>query len=83
MFEKEAEERTEENYACNKKPVMSLEAIDYKKGFQDGAEFGYNKGKNEAIKHLKDLVYIVELGKNELATARIAAEAKEFLKETK
>lgn len=37
----------------------------------------------KAIKHLKDLVYVVELGKNELATARIVAEAKEFLKETK
>jgi hypothetical protein len=37
----------------------------------------------KAVKHLKDLVYVVELGKNELATARILAEAKEFLKETK
>jgi flagellar hook-basal body complex protein FliE len=35
----------------------------------------------KAMKHLKDLVYVVELGKNELATARILAEAKEFLKE--
>lgn len=51
------------------------------KMWQDGAEFGYSKGKNEAIKHLKDLVYVVELGKNELATTRILAEAKEFLKE--
>ena len=37
----------------------------------------------KAVKHLKDLVYVVELGKNELAAARILAEAKEFLKETK
>jgi hypothetical protein len=37
----------------------------------------------KAIKHLKDLAYVVELGKNELATIRILAEAKEFLKETK
>ena len=43
MFEKEAEKRTEEKYACNEKPIMSLEAIGYKKGFKDGAEFGYNK----------------------------------------
>lgn len=35
----------------------------------------------KARKCLKDLVYVVELGKNELATARILAEAKEFLKE--
>lgn len=35
----------------------------------------------KAMKHLRDLVYVVELGKNELATARILAEAKEFLKE--
>lgn len=35
----------------------------------------------KAVKHLKDLVYVVELGKNELATARILAEAKAFLKE--
>lgn len=36
----------------------------------------------KAVEHLKDLVYVVELGKNELATARILSEAKEFLKET-
>jgi hypothetical protein len=43
MFEKEAEERTEEKYACSKNPIISLEAIGYKKGYKDGAEFGYNK----------------------------------------
>lgn len=43
MFEKEAEERTEEKYACNEKEIMPLEAIGYKKGFKDGAEFGYNR----------------------------------------
>ena len=43
MFEKEAEERTEEKYNCNEKEIMPLEAIGYKKGFKDGAEFGYNK----------------------------------------
>lgn len=35
----------------------------------------------KARRHLKDLIYVVELGKNELATARILAEAKECLKE--
>ncbi len=35
----------------------------------------------KARKHLKDLVYVVELGKNELAIVRILAEVKEFLKE--
>ena len=43
MFEKEAEERTEEKYACNKREIKSLEAIGFEKGFQEGAEFGYNK----------------------------------------
>ena len=43
MFEKEAEERTEEKYVCNEKEIIPLEAIGYKKGFKDGAEFGYNK----------------------------------------
>ena len=43
MFEKEAEERTEEKYNCNEKEIMPLEAIGYKKGFKEGAEFGYNK----------------------------------------
>lgn len=40
-----------------------------------------NEQLNKAIKHLKDLAYVVELGKNELATARILAEAKKFLNE--
>ena len=47
MFEKNAEDRTEEKYSCNKKPIMPLEAIGYKKGWQDGAEFGYNKANEE------------------------------------
>lgn len=47
MFEKEAEERTEEKYVCNEKEIIPLEAIGYKKGFKDGAEFGYNKAKCE------------------------------------
>ena len=53
MFEKEAEERTEEKYNCNEKEIMPLEAIGYKKGFKDGAEFGYNKAKEE-IGDLRD-----------------------------
>lgn len=40
-----------------------------------------DKKLTEALKHLKDLTYVVELGKNELATARILAEAKQFLSE--
>ena len=42
-----------------------------------------DKKLTEALKHLKDLTYVVELGKNELATARILAEAKQFLSEVK
>ena len=80
MFEKEAEEYANK-YVTEGVDELKIKVI--KGHWQDGAEFGYNKGKNEAIKHLKDLVYIVELGKNELATARIVAEAKEFLKEIK
>lgn len=38
--------------------------------------------RNKAMKHLKDLVYVVELGKNELATARILAEAEQFLRDS-
>ena len=76
MFEKEAKE-----YGDNYVKSKYMETVD--ETWRKGAEFGYNKGKNEAIKHLRDLVYVVELGKNELATARIVAEAKKFLKETK
>jgi len=43
MFEKEAEERTDEKYVCNEYEIISLEAIGYKKGFKDGAKFGYNE----------------------------------------
>ena len=78
MFEKDAEE-----YGLQQALWCTSDSGDLRDAFKDGAEFGYSKGKNEAIKHLKDLVYVVELGKNELATARILAEVKEFLKETK
>ena len=56
MFEKEAEKRTEEKYVCNEKEIIPLEAIGYKKGFKDGAEFGYNKAFVEADKNLKAVV---------------------------
>ena len=50
MFETEAEERTEEKYNCNEKEIMPLEAIGYKKGFKEGAEFGYHEGFKDCAK---------------------------------
>ena len=35
----------------------------------------------KAVKLIRNLLYAYQLGKNELATARVMAEAKEFLKE--
>ena len=49
--------------------------------FEKGAEFGYNKGKEEAKKQIHNLLYVYQLQKNGLATARITAEAEQFLKE--
>lgn len=36
----------------------------------------------EAKKQIRNLLYVYQLGKNELATARIRAEAEQFLKES-
>lgn len=57
MTDEEIEERTEEKFHCNEKEIMPLEAIGYKKGLKEGAEFGYNKAnewhyvKDELPKH--------------------------------
>jgi hypothetical protein len=56
MFEKEAEEWVKENMDCCKTDNSVNQSIPYfdeeerccaKSAFQDGAEFGYNKGKEE------------------------------------
>lgn len=47
MFEKEAEEYAEKTSSLAIKKFNPLEPKILAIGFQDGAEFGYNKGKNE------------------------------------
>ena len=60
MFEKEAEEWVKENMDCCKADNSVNQSIPYfdeeerccaKSAFQDGAEFGYNKAKEEWKKH--------------------------------
>lgn len=53
MFEKEAEEATLDLYG-SADDVYGKE--DYKQGFQDGAEFGYNKASEDFTKQLKEVV---------------------------
>jgi len=56
MFEKEAEEYTGKvhRYRDNLKELIQDE--DVFDAFKDGAEFGYNKGKNEAKEIIKELL---------------------------
>lgn len=71
-------------YTINGKPLhpyFDLFESGYEQAENRIKEFDAQKQLTKAMKHLEDLVYVVELGKNELATARILAEAKEFLKE--
>lgn len=79
-YENKIADLEKENAELKKVKQVKIEVTrDYKKLAKDLQEQGEQLAK--AMKHLKDLVYVVELGKNELATARILAEAKEFLKE--
>ena len=74
MFEKEAEE-----YAKSKKIKDDcIRFYDTKKHFKDGAEFGYNKGKNETKEIIKDLLSLCE---GETDSKLVFARAEQFLKE--
>ena len=50
MFEKEAEDKAFEKYPIpqNWNEIEFARNTKYEEGFKDGAEFGYNKAKNEA-----------------------------------
>ncbi len=82
MFEKEAEEYVPDInwHAYSSKEIREEMKVCY----QGGAKLGYDKGKDgldKATKIIRDLLYVYQLGKNELAIARIRAEAEQFLKE--
>ena len=53
MFEKEAENKAIEKYPLSDRcDRIDLERnLKYEEGFKDGAEFGYNKAKEEWEKH--------------------------------
>ena len=55
MFEKEAEERYKEHLA-DPNYYESSEEESYLHGFQEGAEFGYNKAKEEAKDIINELL---------------------------
>lgn len=66
MFEKEAEEYAIDNYESCSYDILPY-ASDYRareQAFKDGAEFGYNKGKEELTERLDNATEIIELMKD-------------------
>ena len=74
MFEKEAEEYAHE-HCCDS--CKNLQAR-YRKVYQDGAEFGYNKAMNEAKGIIKDLLHCLPK-ENIEGVYEVAEEAEQFL----
>ena len=60
MFEKEADEMAVNNakkkYGLEGSVCMNIQECAYVNGFQDGAEFGYNKAKEEVKTIIQDLL---------------------------
>ena len=78
MFEKEAEEATLDLYG-SADDVYGKE--DYKQGFKDGAEFGYNKANewhyNEVPKNDNDI--LCQISKDEVVVGYYHTEAKRYI----
>ena len=87
MFEKEAEEIAKDIYIHHFDDNVIypnvLKAVTV--GVQKGAEFGYNKGKNEAIEIITALlnVFVYDLADDEMDSGNIDVKekAEQFLKE--
>lgn len=78
MFEKEAED----SFNC-KKVLYKWETDkhSYIDGFKDGAEFGYNKAKEDAKKIIEDLVdFLTFLEGEQVAGILAVKRAKQFLR---
>lgn len=76
MFEKEAKEYAHE-HCCDS--CKNLQAR-YRKVYQDGAEFGYNKAMNEAKGIIKDLLHCLPK-ENIEGVYEVAEETEQFLSE--
>ena len=78
MFEKEAED----SFNCKKVLYKwKTDKHSYIDGFQDGAEFGYNKAKEDAKKIIEDLVdFLAFLEGEQVAGILAVKRAKQFLK---
>lgn len=81
MFEKEAEEYIKEHTFFDEEFGLTSLDITSKTAFQEGAKFGYNKGRNEAKEILKGLYFIIESRidyKNNIGIADEMWRAKQF-----
>lgn len=78
MFEKEAEKKGNEKIKENNQ-LARCARKSYKEGFKDGAEFGYNKAKEELEKEnaeLKDKLEMLSI----LPKENITEEAEQFIR---
>lgn len=78
MFEKEAEEIMRQN-GCRTHSGNFIQADKVCELIQKGAEFGYNKGRNEAKETIKQLMKAIPYGSGKLATESYD-KAEQFLK---
>ena len=91
MTEEELEEEAyqyDKEHLCSGKGARWYHNVTIKEAYLAGAEprekrIAELEAKlSEAKKLLSNLIYVVELGKNELATARLLAEARTYLEES-
>ena len=80
MFEKEAEIYALSNFGFRGK--NSQRVLTAKIDYQYGAEFGYNKGKNEAKEIIKKISGFIQTFGCGPSTDKLVAEAQQFLKES-
>ena len=82
MFEKEAEEYTENPKSAWKQGMTCVGSV--RQAFKDGAEFGYNKTNKELQKAKQIIQEFLELNYSEFTkTNAVFLHADKFLKETK
>lgn len=75
--EKRIAELEKENEELKKENVALKETLEFQQSCTMDRYFKLKKAKEV----IRNLLYVYQLGKNELATARVRAEAEEFLKE--
>ena len=86
MFEKEAEESSKKAFCI---AHTHEDELIYRNGFQQGAEFGYNKGRNEAkeilmklLEEEKDNMYWEMNGSDKSSYYEIRKQAEQFIEES-